>query len=110
MGHLPDPVDAGGGEFGRQRTPEQGAAAVAFAVGADEGQRIALVRPTAECRAEPGVLAPAERGEVEAEELTGVRGGGGVQPYVPRDDVGRIHPAGGRSVEVRVPSGAADQR
>ena len=68
MGDLPDALDAGGGQLGGERAAEEGAAAVALAVGADERERIAGVGPPAERGVEGAVVAPAERGEVEVEQ------------------------------------------
>ncbi len=42
VGDLPDALDTGGRQLGCEGPAEQGAAAVAFAVGADEGERVAV--------------------------------------------------------------------
>lgn len=110
MGDLPGAPHPRGGELGGQRTAEERAAAVPLAVGAHEGERVARVGPAPQRGVEGAVVAPAERGEVEVQQLPRVMGGGAAQPHASGDGVGRVHLPQGRCAEVRVAPGAADER
>lgn len=91
MGDLPGASYPRGGEFGGQWPAEERAAAVALAVGADEGEGVARVRSAPQRGVEGAVLSPAERGEVEVQQLPWVVGDGAAQPHLPGDRVGGVH-------------------
>lgn len=104
VGDLPDAVLSGRGEVGGERPAQEGAAAVALAIGADEGERRALVG-----RAEAAVITRSEGYEVEGEQGLRGLGHGAAQPGVPRNGVGHIHMAPGGGMEVGVPARAPDE-
>ncbi len=107
MRHLPHLAVPGGGQLGREGAAQQGAAAVAAAVGAHQGDRAADVGGS-----EAAVLACAQRGEVQGEQLRRVRHRGPADPAPAggRDGVRHDHLVPGGRQAVRVPAGAADQR
>ena len=65
MSDLPDPLDSGAGQLGRQWAAEEGAATVPLAVGADERERIACMGFGPEDRVEGAGVPAAERGDVQ---------------------------------------------
>lgn len=71
VGDLPDALDTGGGQLGGEGPAEQGAAAVALAVGADEGEGVAGMGRAAQNRVEAGGLAAAECREVRSSRRAG---------------------------------------